>query len=277
MNNLLDQFKSFFFWKISRYQLEFLRIFFYSALFIIYSLQVPDAALFTPLKPEYWGPTGLFVLTPFLKPPLNLPSALYYIWLATFAFCAIGALTSIMKWACLILSCFFIGYSSNFFLYPVENLFAIFCLLFLCFTDIGESASLDRITWKKNVVGPMAEAWAIRFLQVALIAFWLGSAVQKLRISGLDWFMKNHVASYLRMSGIDVPDFLVQFSLLLTLVAELLSPLVFLKKMRFLLIILFLFHLGTLYLIKIPIYVCLVSFVFWLPLCFPGLTHRGER
>ncbi len=264
MNSLFLKFKLFFFFEANRLTLERMRIIFYSACFI-YFFNSHEAASFFNLDIKYWNPNGLFSALPFLAPPLEVSTTLEIIWKSSFAFCALGLLTRQMKWVCLFLSIFYIGYSSNFYLYPVENVVAVFCLALLCFCDIGHSWALENYFRNKVSDFKKIQAWPIRFIQFLLISIWFGAAFQKLRFSGFDWIFTNHVNLYLEEKTFLFTDFFVRSGLALTLFAELFSPFIYVRRLKWwLLFALFLFQIITIYSIKIPIYLWLATFVFWI-------------
>ncbi len=247
-----------------RFDLDFIRVAFYLMCFF-YFLPSEDARNFMQLGPEYWSATGLFATLSFLAPPLSPVPLFELLWKASFLFCSVGLGTRYFKWICALSSCFYLGYSGQFVLYPVENMVITHILILFAFSDIGKSLSLDSIL-TDHKPSLQVEAWPIRFIQIALVLFWFGAGLQKIRLSNVDWFLVNHVKLFVNQNEfVFASNQLVQFGLFLSLCAELLSPLVFVKKLKWpLLGLLFLFHGFTILSMSLTILTWLFSFIFWI-------------
>lgn len=265
MSKLNLALQSYLFRPVSRFDLEIIRIIFYGTCFFYY-LTNQDARSFMGLDSVYWTPSGFFNFLNFLTPPINPIPYLEEIWKISFLFCAVGLATDISKWICALLTCFFLGYSSNFVAYPIENMLAVYACFIFAFCNIGKMYSLDSFFFKtKSTEQP--PGWPLYFFQATMVISWLGSGIQKVRISDYDWFMINHVKFYIeRPEAVFHFSFLIQIGLFMAVFSELLSPLILIsKKLKWpLLSILFLFHFFTIITIKIPVHMWLIAYAFWI-------------
>ncbi len=267
MNFYLKQFQTFFFVSYPRYLIEVFRILFYLFLFFYY-FQSNEVQGYLNLNEVYWKPTGLFNFLEFIKPPLELPGVFSVLWKSSLLFCGIGLFANYFKWPALVLSLFFLGYTSNFYLFTADTIIVTYILLIFSFCNFGQALSLDKFILKNSkALGDSVPAWTIRFIQITYVACWFGSGIQKLRLSGLDWVFVNHLQFFTNTNPVGslLPAEILQAGLGLTLILELSSPLIFYKKLRPLyLATMFGFHLVSMASLNLPLLAWLVGFIFWI-------------
>lgn len=248
-----------------RYPVEAIRVFFYTYLFIeFFSFQETQG--YFKLDERYWNPTGFFKFLDVLAPPLSVPFVMEALWKGSLLFCALGFLTKFSKWVALLLTFFFLGYLSNFYLYTANYIVLTYCLGIFTFCDFGRAWSIDSAIFcsRRRPIDEAVESWSLRFVQLAIVGCWLGSGIQKLRISGLSWITVNHFKHYVEGSQFFTSALFFHVAAVLTLFFELISPAAFYPKLRwFILSVMFIFHSMSIIVFKIPLAPWLVSFVFW--------------
>jgi hypothetical protein len=263
MTKILKKIDLFLFPMISQAHLELVRVFFFGCLLIL-NFQFIEPTIYSSLPIQYWNPSGLFKLLPFLAPPQDLIPFFLTLWKLSLFMCMLGFLTKIFKCITGITILIAAGYTSNFYLYPVEQALLSLTVPLFIMTNIGERFSLDAFIFKQKT-NELTQAWPLRFIQLVVVTFWFGSAIQKIRLSGMDWITSNHLEFSLGKFAFPASDYFMRFSSATVLLAELLSPLTLFKNWNsnLILFILFLFHLLSIIFIQIPIYYCLLVFIFW--------------
>jgi hypothetical protein len=165
--NFVKKADHFIFYSQPRYLIDFIRIAFYSYLFI-FSFENNEIAGYLKLSSEYWNPSGLFIWLPFLRPPLEISPLIHILWQLTLLFCVVGFLTPFVKWLSLILTLLFFGYFSNFYIYTANYIILTYCVIVFTFCDIGKCWSLDNFLSKKKCfnTNEFIPAWTLRLIQI---------------------------------------------------------------------------------------------------------------
>lgn len=263
----MKKFNQFFFIDYPRYLIEIFRIIFFGYLFIS-ELGSTELSGYLQLSENYWTPTGLFIILDFLKPPIEIPILFYYLWITSLLFCSLGIFAYFFKWIVLFLSLIFLGYFSNFFLYTADKIILTYILIVFTFCKFGRSFTLENIIFKKiQNISEVIPGWTIRFIQVIYVITWFGSGIQKIRISGLDWVFTNHIQFHVNKNpnGFHVIETLSHLGLALSLLLELISPLIFIKNLKYYILpMMFCFHLFSMITLQLPLAVWLIGFIFWI-------------
>ena len=168
---------------------------------------------------ELWTPVGLFHFYPkdLVFSELQIYLLLHTLGLFLF-FAMIGFFTRISACISFVLAFLFLGYPNNFgTVFDSDCLFLV-TLFILIFSNMGSFLSVDnffRKTWsKKEEEFQLFWAfWTIKLIITLVCLFYLTSAIQKLRFSGSDWFLSDHMSiSFIHM-GFPIGIYLSQFLL----------------------------------------------------------------
>ena len=133
-------------------------------------------------------------------------------------FSAIGFLTRISSAVSFILGLFLYSYFLvNF--GPVFNSKALFLVVsfVLIFSNMGDRLSVDALLKSNNRKQSFQlfwNVWTIRLISLLIFLFYFTSGLQKIRLSGLDWVLSDHLAISLLDQGLPLGVFLSQFLIL---------------------------------------------------------------
>lgn len=257
----LNFFKTYLFNNNPSYNLGFCRILFYGLILEelwskAYIVEVFYYFQFIPK--ELWTPVGVFNFYPkdMLFSFIEAHLLLNFLCLFLF-FTMIGFITRISSFISFILALLLLGYPNNFgTVYEVDSLFLV-TLFVLIFSNMGTTLSIDNLLKKrKRKKESLSEKkfhlcwslWTVKLIITLTCLFYFTSGIQKFRLSGLDWFLSDHMAISFMHLGHPVGLFLSQLSVFSMLIAfsgfttQILSfiPIIF---SRFVVLFLFLFCL----------------------------------
>ncbi len=198
----------------------------------------------------------------------SYPQLLFKIALVTLML-GLGARVSAA--VCLVLGSYLMGFSYNLG-YTAHNLNLLpFIFLVLAIAPSADYFSVFRLFGERRIQSVLSYSIPIHFLRVLLIFVYFSAAIQKLRMSGTDFFMSDHVAIKLAQSGITPSIWLSQFgqlikgAALLSLIIQLLSPLALFWRARYFIVMVIAFQLGTSLLgAHFPLYTMLLVLL-WFP------------
>jgi hypothetical protein len=264
MNGFFKSIDKFLFTKISQNHLDIIRILFFGCLFLV-NYRNNEVINYSSLDAKYWNPSGIFNFLSFLAPPNEFISIFIKLWKLSLLMCSLGFLTKLFKILAAVTGVIGAGYCSNFYLYPVEQALTTLTVPLFVFTGIGAKYSIDSFFSRSKTVSEL-DAWPLRIMQVIVVTFWFGSGIQKIRLSGLDWVLVDHLKYSLDPGSSLIWGHISGMANSIVLLAELICPIVFMNRIygKIILLVLFVFHIFTIILIKIPIYYCAVVFILWL-------------
>jgi len=168
---------------------------------------------------ELWTPVGFFHFYPKDLVLSELQCYLLLNILGLFLFFAmIGFLTRISALISFLLAFLFLGYPNNFgTVFDGNNLFLI-TLFILIFSNMGSFLSVDNLfkkplNKKNKEFNLVWSFWTIKLIITLICLFYLTSGLQKLRLSGLEWFLSDHMSISLIHMGVPIGMYLSQFLL----------------------------------------------------------------
>ena len=214
--------KTYFFNKNPSYNLGFCRILFYGlALGELWSktYKVEVFYYFQWLPKELWTPVGVFNFYPKDMMFSLTETHMLLTLLCVFLFLAmIGFLTRISAFMSFILALLFLGYPNNFgTVYDSSCLFLVVSFV-LIFSNMGGNLSIDNLLRKKKNLSEKDKElnlfwnlWTVKLITTLTCLFYFTSGIQKLRISGLDWFFSDHMAITFIHTGHPIGLFLSKF------------------------------------------------------------------
>ena len=217
----LDLKKLLFFNKNLSYNLGFCRIFFYSlALHELWasSYKAEHFYYYQLIPKNLWSPVGVFKFYPQDMMFSLMESFIILNVCCVFLFFAmIGFLTRISAIVSFILALLLLGYPNNFgTIYDTHCLFLV-TLFVLIFSNMGDSLSIDNLLFKRihrdKKLQLFWSLWTVKLIITLTCLFYFTSGVQKLRISGLDWLLSDHMAISFMHLGHPIGLYLSQFSL----------------------------------------------------------------
>lgn len=227
----------------------------------VISLSTLDAKLFIPVS--------------FYKylPELTLPHLSWYLYQGfrvALALLMVGVCSRVAAAFCLVVGTYLMGLSYNLG-YSAHNLNILpFIFLALALSPCSDYLSLSRLVMGRKIRSILAYSLPVHFIRILLVFIYFSAATQKLRESGFDFFMTDHLAIKLAQSGQSFSLWLSEHALLCqsiafaALLVQLLAPLALWWKTRFFVIVLFFFQLGTSLIgAHFPLYS--VLFFLWIP------------
>lgn len=258
------------FWnsKISASSASLIRILVYG--YVFYCFSSATNIDYSRLPKLFWQPSGLGHFLNFFAPPLPAFGLLHQIWLLSLLCSCIGFLTRTNK----ILS--FLGfvalgtYDQHFGWVSFHWIPMTFALFYLLFLEDG-MISLDRFIFPKsrlNLKQPLrVDAWPVLCFQSFHIFLYVASAVQKLHLSGWNWFFGGTFKAFFIPF---VPESIFHqvglWSSIAVFLIEITSPLLFTRKWGLLYVGLFAsFHFLSAYFFYVqtgPWTVLLLTFLF---------------
>ena len=175
-------------------------------------------------------------------------------------FSMIGFLTRTSAFISFILALLLLGYPNNF-----GKTFDSACLplvtaFILIFSNMGASLSIDSLLRKKRKLNKkdkewnlIWDLWIIKLIITLTCLFYFTAGLQKLRISGLDWFYSDQLSIVFLSQGQAVGMYLSQFLIFnkilafLALLLQCLSfiPIIYPRAVLFFCISFFLFQIST--------------------------------
>lgn len=183
----------------------------------------------------------------------------------------IGVASRVSAGICLILGSYLMAYSYNFG-YTAHNLNILpFIFLILMIAPSSDYFSVFRIFGERKIHSVLSYSIPVHFIRILLILVYFGAAVQKLRTSGSEFFLSDHVAIKLAQSGIPFSIWLVGFPILIkgfafiALAIQLLSPVCLWWRARRFIVLVIAFQAGTSMLgAHFPLYTLLLILL-WFP------------
>ena len=166
------------------------------------------------LSQEIWHPTGIFKFYMFSFSHLQI-YLLFKLLCLFLLFSAIGFLTRISSAMCFILGLFLYSYwLVNF--GAVFNSKALFLVVsfVLIFSNMGDRLSVDALfknSNRKQSFQLLWNVWTIRLISLLTFLFYFTCGLQKIRHSGLNWVLSDHLAINLLDQGLPLGIFLSQF------------------------------------------------------------------
>ena len=253
--------KKLFFNKNPAYNLGLCRILFYGlCLEELWSKDYTvEVFYYSQLLPkELWTPVGVFNFYPKdMMYSLAETYMLLNILCACLFFSMVGFLTRISAGLSFFIALLFLGYPNNFGTVSNSSCLFLVTMFILIFSNMGETLSVDNLLKKKNTntenkrLNLFWSLWTVKLITVLTCLFYFTSGIQKLRLSGLNWFLSDHMAiSFLDM-GHPIGSFLSQFFLVCKFIAfsgfaiQILSfiPIIFPRTIFLFLILFCVFHI----------------------------------
>ena len=148
---------------------------------------------------DFWLPVGAF---PFISYPLiqKIPTLpVYLLNLFSLFFMAFGVKSRFAAFTSLITSLFLFGIPNNF-----GTVYDSTCMIHLFFLVALFSPNLKQYSWDQKRKGPFVSKindYSLFFIQALFLLFYSISAIQKLRISGLNFFNSDHLSLIFLSNG----------------------------------------------------------------------------
>ena len=214
--------KNLFFNKAPCYNLGFCRILFYGLALKelwAWSYQVQKFYYYQLVPKDLWTPVGIFKFY-----PQNMMFSLMESYMLSNILCVflffvmIGFITRISAIVSCVLALLLLGYPNNFgTIYDTHCLFLV-TLFVLIFSNMGNSLSIDNLLKKKSINRDQKldlcwSLWTVKLIITLTCLFYFTSGVQKLRLSGWDWLLSDHMAISFMHTGHPIGLYLSQFFL----------------------------------------------------------------
>ena len=210
------------------YNLGFCRILFYSlTLHELWasSYKVEKFYYYQLIPKDLWTPVGIFKFYPQgLVFSLMESHILLNICCVFLFFTMIGLITRISAIVSFILALLLLGYPNNFgTIYDTHCLFLV-VLFVLIFSNMGDTLSIDNFLKKKSInrdkkLDLCWSLWTVKLITTLICLFYFTSGIQKLRVSGWDWLLSDHMSISFMHMGHPIGLYLSQFSVFCHLTA----------------------------------------------------------
>ena len=243
------------------YNLGLCRILFYGAVLQkLWAFGVDKFYYYQLLPKELWTPVGIFNFYPKDMMFSLAESHILLKLLCLFLFFSmIGFLTRISAFISFILALLLLGYPNNF--GTVSNSTCLFLVtaFILIFSNMGATLSVDNLLRKKRELNKKDKEWnliwdlcIIKLIITLTCLFYFTAGLQKLRVSGLDWFYSDHLSILMIDQRYPIGMYLSQFLTLnkilafLSLLIQCLSfiPIIYSRAVLFFCMSFFLFHIS---------------------------------
>lgn len=205
-----------------------------------------EAPSLASLSPELLIPVSFYKFLPF--PPVGTALIVFRVALVTLM---IGLASRVSALVCLIVGSYLMAFSYNFG-YSAHNFNVLpFVFLVLAIAPSSDYFSVFRLFGERKLHSVLSYSLPIHFIRVLLILVYFSAAIQKLRTTGADFFLSDHLAIKLAQSEIPFSLWLSQFPLIvkssafLALAVQLLSPICLWWRGRRFIVLVIAFQIGT--------------------------------
>lgn len=205
-----------------------------------------NAPALSLVTPELLIPVSFYQYLP--VPPMGVALIVFRVALVSLM---LGLASRVSALICLVVGSYLMAFSYNFG-YSAHNFNLLpFVFLVLAIAPSSDYFSLFRVFGERKLKSILCYSIPVHFIRVLLILVYFSAAVQKLRTSGADFFLSDHLAIKLASSEIPFSLWLSQFSwatkgvAFLSLVIQLLSPICLWWRARRFIVLVIAFQIGT--------------------------------